>query len=59
MPAQQCLLETTDLEHTPELNQVFPFTIVPVTYSLPGLTTIRGLIQQGRIFAMRDPMNSG
>ncbi len=59
MSAQQCLLETTNIQQTPELNQVFPFTIVPVTYSLAGLTTIRGLMQQGIIYAMHDPRNSG
>lgn len=54
MSAQQCLLATTDPRQTPELNQVFPFTIVPVTYTLPGLTTIRSLIMQGTIYAMQD-----
>ncbi len=59
MSAQQCLLATIDIAQTPELNQVFPFTIVPVTYTLAGLSTIRGLVQRGIIYAMHDPRNSG
>ena len=54
MSAQQCLIETTDPERTPELTQVFPFTIDPVTYSMAGLMTIRRLIMQGTVYAMRE-----
>ncbi len=59
MSAQQCLLETTSPRQTPELNQVFPFTIDSVTYSLPGLMTIRGLIMHGTIYAMPESGNPG
>lgn len=54
MSAQQCLIETTDPERTPELTQVFPFTIEPVTYTMGGLMTIRRLIMQGTVYAMRE-----
>lgn len=54
MTAQQCLIETTNPDLTPELRQVFPFTIDPVTYTLAGLRTIRGLIMQGIVYAMRE-----
>ena len=59
MTAQQCLIETANPDQTPELRDVFDFTITPVTYSLRGFQTIRRLIMQGTIFAMREPRITG
>ena len=54
MSAQSCLLEATSTDHTPELTQVFPFRLAPVTYSRWGIRNINDLAGQGRIFAMPD-----
>ncbi len=47
MSIHECLYEITDPDETTELNQVFPFQVGSLRYTLNGLSTINRLIRIG------------